>query len=106
MKDDRSPTCVMKKASLFVAMTLAALAGLAGCRSLGYSDQAANNALTPGISEKEYVRTWTPTAGHPGEAHETVVQQVPAATLSDPAHPNYTGPGNTTAAPSAPAPAK
>ncbi len=95
----------MKKFPLLVpAVTLLVLLGLAGCRSLGYSDQGLNNALTPNISEKEYVRTWAPAEGHPGEAHETVVQQSPAGTLSDPAHPNYTGPGNTTSTPVSPAP--
>lgn len=65
------------------------MAMLAGCHNLGYNTQSANNALTPNVSQTEYTRTWQPTPGQPGQNSQNVTTGVPAATVTDPANPNY-----------------
>jgi hypothetical protein len=72
--------------------------GLAGCRNLGYNDQSANNALTPGIQEQQYTRTWQP-APSGTTATPTVVQTTPTAATTDPSYPNYKAPPSPAPAP-------
>ena len=76
---------------IFVRLVLAAglVAGVAGCRNLGYNDQSLNNSLTPNVSQTQVTRTWQPTPGQPGQETPTVTTtQLPPAdpsTASPPA---------------------
>ena len=58
----------------------AALAGLAGCRELGYNSQSADNTLTPGTSPHSYDRTYDKN-GNP------TVTPAPNTGANDPAKP-------------------
>jgi hypothetical protein len=71
----------MKRITLFFIAAVAA--GLAGCRGLGFNDQSLNNDLTPGTSERTYVRSYPE-----DNANQPVVVQVPSANAGDPAYPH------------------
>ena len=73
----------MKKISLLFAVI--SLAGLAGCRNLGYNDHAMSDSATPNTSEKDYVRTYD-------QNGNAIVQPATPPSTKDPASPNYTGP--------------
>lgn len=72
----------MKK--LFPLLAVITLAGLAGCRSLGYNDRSLSDSSTPNTSQKEYVRTYD------ANGNPVVAPTTPPST-QDPASPNYTG---------------
>ncbi len=62
-----------------------ALAGLAGCRNVGYNDQSLNTRMTPEVSETTQVRTYDQN-GNP------TVTTVPSPAKTDPSSPDYQAP--------------
>jgi len=78
---------------IFPRWVLAAglVAGVAGCRNLGYNDQSLNNSLTPNVSQTQVTRTWQPTPGQPGQETPTVTATpLPPADASTAAPPAST----------------
>ncbi len=68
------------KTFLKLFSTILLLAGLAGCRNLGYNETTLNTDLTPDVSQKGYVRSYDQN-GNP------TVTPAPATGTSDPANP-------------------
>jgi hypothetical protein len=62
-----------------------ALAGLAGCHSLGYNDQSLDTRLTPEVSETQQTRTYDQN-GNPK------VTTTPTPAWRDPSSPDYEPP--------------
>jgi len=58
------------------------LAGLPGCRNVGYNDQSLNNDMTSGVAPKGFVRSYDQN-GNP------TVTPAPTPGATDPASPNY-----------------
>jgi ABC-type phosphate/phosphonate transport system substrate-binding protein len=56
----------MKAILLRLVLAAGLVAGVAGCRNVGYNDQSLNNSLTPNVSQTQVTRTWQPTPGQPG----------------------------------------
>jgi hypothetical protein len=68
--------------TLLTLLAVAVLAGLAGCRNLGYNERSVSDSATPNTSQSDYVRTYDQN-GNP------TVKQTPPASTADPASPNY-----------------